>query len=397
MRLFLLDTLPKGLDAAKCRLASFAKGLSIFGGKIFAGGSAILTPLVAAASQFANQGSVLNDLNAATGVSVEELSALKYAAEQSGGSLEGLRAGLRGLAKFTAQAHVGAKAAKTTLHELGISSAAFLSATPTQRLAMIADGLRRISDPSLRAAAAMKVLGKGGADLMPMLAGGAAGLGAMVDRAKQLGLIITGDEARKADELGDAWDDLKKVFNSVVFVTGAALADSLQTVFAPMITGAVATADFVRNNQELVVVLATAAAVAMAAGGTFLALAAVGLGLSGVMSGLNVILGLATGLWGILGTIKTMVAAVITWLTATLTAEGIAALVASIQVTLLNAATGLLAAISTGAAAAVSALGAALAFLISPVGILLLAFVGIAAAVIAGTVYFFGYTQAGRT
>jgi hypothetical protein len=70
--------------------------------------------------------------------------------------------------------------------------------------------------------------------------------------------VITGEEAAKADALGDAWDDLKAVFGAIAFQTGAALADTMQTLIELTITGAQARLEFVRNNQGLVIALAAA-------------------------------------------------------------------------------------------------------------------------------------------
>ena len=80
-----------------------------------------------------------------------------------------------------------------------------------------------------------------------------------MERARELGIVITGEEAAKADALGDAWDDLKAVFGAIAFQTGAALADTMQALIATAITGAQAVLEFVRSNQGLVVALATAA------------------------------------------------------------------------------------------------------------------------------------------
>jgi hypothetical protein len=191
---------------------------------------------------------------------------------------------------------------------------------------------------------AMKTLGRAGESLLPMLAEGSAGLNAFIDRASELGLVITGEEAEKADALGDAWDDLKAVFGAIAFQTGAALADTLSTLIALAIEGAQAALAFVRSNQGLIVALAGAAVAGMALGGAILALAAVGYTLAGVMAALNAIVVFSTTVWAAMGAIKAGVAAVNTWLAATLTAEGIAALWASAQTMVLSGAMGLLAA-----------------------------------------------------
>jgi hypothetical protein len=389
VELFLKDTLPKGLEAAQRRLAAWAKGLAVIGGGMQAMSASVLTPLLAAAHDFAGQGSALNDLNAATGVSVEELSALNFAAEQTGTSLEGLHGALKGLAKFTGLVNGGSKQAAKTLQALGISSSAFLAATPTQRLAMIADGLDKIKDPGLRASFAMKTLGKAGEAMLPMLAGGSAGLKELTDRAAELGIVITGEEAAKADALGDSWDELGRVWRTISFVVGAALADSLQTIISVVLTASVATIDFVRNNQWLIVTLASAAVVLGIVGGVLLGLAGASLVLSGVMMGLNMIVGFAMGLWSALGTIKTIVAAINTWLSATLTAEGLAALFAAIQTSILSGALAVLAGVA-------SAAGAVLAFIASPLGLIAIGVVAVTAAIVVGVGAFLLYTEAGQ-
>jgi len=90
-----------------------------------------------------------------------------------------------------------------------------------------------------------------------------------------------------------------------------------------------------------------------------------------------------------LGAIKAAVSAVNAWLTATLTAEGIAALWAAIQTSILSAAMAVLEVV-TGAAAAM------LAFFTTPLGLIVLALAAVTAALAAGAVWFFGYTEAGQ-
>jgi hypothetical protein len=389
VELSIKDKIGQGLKRAKQRFAAWAQGLATIGTGISAFSGSMLGGLMAAVKQFADVGSELNDMSTATGIGAETLSALGYAAKQTGVDLGALHMGLRGMAKFTAQVAAGNKTAIKTLEQLGINAGAFMSARPEQLLAMLADGLKGISDPGLRAALAMKTLGKSGEALLPMLAGGSAGLNAFIDRARELGIVITDEEAQKADALGDAWDDLLAVFGAIAFRTGAALADTMQVIIETVIVGAKAVGEFVRNNQGLVIALAAAAVVGLALGGVFLTLAGLCAGLSLIMGGLNALIVFATWAWGVLGAVKAAVSAVNAWLTATLTAEGIAALWAAIQTSLLSAAMAVLEVV-TGAAAAT------LAFFTTPLGLIVLALAAVTAALAAGAVWFFGYTEAGQ-
>lgn len=188
------DKIGQGLKRAKERLAAWGQGLAAVGTGVSAFSGSILGGLGAAVRRFADVGSELNDMSTATGVSAETLSALGYAAKQTGVDLGALHLGLRGMAKFTALVASGSKGAAKTLDQLGISAGAFMAAKPEQRLALLADGLRNVPDPGLRAALAMKTLGKSGEALLPMLAEGSAGLNAFIARANELGIVITDEE-----------------------------------------------------------------------------------------------------------------------------------------------------------------------------------------------------------
>lgn len=100
------DRLTQGLTEAKERLTSWANGLALTSAAIQTGSLAVLGALGAAASHFADQGSQFNDMSAATGVGVEALSALSYAAKQTGVDVGALQGGLKGLAKFIGIADV---------------------------------------------------------------------------------------------------------------------------------------------------------------------------------------------------------------------------------------------------------------------------------------------------
>lgn len=384
------DKISGGLKRAKERLAAWGEGLAAVGTGVSAFSGSILGGLGGALKHFADVGSELNDMSTATGVSAETLSALGYAAKQTGVDLGALHAGLRGMAKFTNLVASGNKGAIKTLDQLGISAGAFLAAKPEQRLALLADGLRNVSDPGIRAALAMKTLGKSGEALLPMLAEGSAGLNAFIARANELGIVITDEEAKKADALGDAWDDLLAVFGAIAFRTGAALAETMQAIIETAIIGGKAVGEFVRNNQGLIVTLAAAAAIGLAVGVVFLTLAGLSMALSMVMGGLNAVIAFGSAAWAALGAIKTAVAAVNAFLATTLTAEGLAALWAAIQTSILSAAMTVLEVV-TGAAAAV--LGA----LATPLGVIALALAAVTAALIAGAVWFFGYSEAGKS
>lgn len=379
VEVFAKDVLQPGLTAARKRLVSFAHGVAAIGGAFQAGAASIIAPLTAAVMQFTSLGGELADVSARTDLSVEMLSALGYAAKLSGGSLKDLQAGLVGIAKFTFMVQQGGKGAKKVLEELGISTDTWLKSAPDQRLGLVADALTHISDPSLKAALAMKVLGKGGLTLLPILADGSKGLAEFRAEAQRLGLVFTDEEINRADRLGDAIDTVKEQLKAAFFQVGDALAPLLQPGVDAIRELLAVTIQIIDANPVLVTSLASLAFVLAAVGAGFLTLAVVGYTVAGVMMLVNGVISVALGLWSALGTIKAIVAAINTYLSATFTTGGIAALFASIQ-------TFLFAAAESAAAAAGAALGAVLTFLATPLGLIailaLLVVAGLAAVVV---------------
>src|SRR5687768_12419311 len=89
------DKLTKGLQAAEKRLKAFGEGLRSVGTKLAAIGGTALTALFGTAKTFADMGDSLDEMSARTGVSVETLSELGFAAELAGADMETLETGIR--------------------------------------------------------------------------------------------------------------------------------------------------------------------------------------------------------------------------------------------------------------------------------------------------------------
>src|SRR6187402_476720 len=89
------NRLIKGLASAGKRLQAFGATVTGIGLKIAGVGAAAVGGLAALAKGFSDAGGTLADMSQRTGVSVEALSALGFAAEQSGADLETLEASVR--------------------------------------------------------------------------------------------------------------------------------------------------------------------------------------------------------------------------------------------------------------------------------------------------------------
>jgi len=289
--------LVRGLRQAEQKLKAFGDSIRNLGLKAIGLGSAILAPLGAAAKTFADMGSRMWDMAKRTGVSVEALSALSYAAEQSGAGVDAFENGIRRMQRTLYDAGRGLSTATDALGELGLTIQDLEGLSPEAQFRQLADRLDRIEDPSRKAALAMTIFGRSGTELLPMLEGGAAALDAYEKHARDLGLIMSTEDAAAADVFGDALSDLWKVLKMSAFAVGAALAPTLKDLSERIVRAAKTVTEWVKENQGFIVSALKVAAVVVAVG--------IGLTVLG-----TIISGLGTA-FGVLATIVTAVMAVL--------------------------------------------------------------------------------------
>ncbi len=227
-------------------------------------GSAGLVAMVGLTKRFADAGGAIDDMAQRTGLAAEEVGGLSYAAQMSGTSIESVEAAIKKMQKS------GAGAGKGTMAD-------FLE---------LAGSIAAIEDPSQRAAKAMEIFGKSGADLLPMLADGGDGIRRMIAEAESLGLVMSGADVQAAASLGDAMDRLWKVFDAVSNTIGAAFAPTLQSAIEYVTSAAKVVRQFVDDHREWVVFAAKVAAVVGVAGAALVAFGAAVAGAGMAMAGL---------------------------------------------------------------------------------------------------------------
>ncbi len=163
-----------------------------------------LFDLTKSASDF---GSEIFDASKKTGLHAETLSAMKFAADQSGASLDEITGGIAKFSKTVGEAADGSEKAAKKLEEFGL--------TPQEAIndldGALAKVFKKIQDapPGIeRMTLAQKAFGKSGADLLPFIDSFNGDLEQLVKHAKALGVTLDDDAARAADEFGDSLDTL---------------------------------------------------------------------------------------------------------------------------------------------------------------------------------------------
>lgn len=315
-----LDKKPllKGLKSAQKLLKDFGSGLRSVGQSIVAASAGIITPALAATQVFAKMGDTVGKMAKRTGVSVEALSELGFAAEQSGTDLATLETGLRRMARVVNDAGSGLKDAQDALAGVGLSAAALQKLTPEQQFKALADGLSRVSDASKRAALAQEIFGRSGTQLLPLFADGAKGIEELQKQARDLGLTISTETAADAERLTDVLNILKRTAQQVVFTIGSALAGTVEEAAKSVTRFTTRAIAWVKENKQLIATIFKVAAAAGAVGGGLIALglsfSAIGSAIGGILSAFAaakaVILGIGGVIAGLVSPLGLVIAAV---------------------------------------------------------------------------------------
>jgi lambda family phage tail tape measure protein len=206
----------QGLEG-RIKNASMATNLLYTGLKSLAA-VAVTGGVVALAKSAIDLADDMRDLSQRTGVGVETLGQFKVAAELSGSSLEGVAKGLTFLNKNLVAAATGGEGAAAAFKTIGVATT---EADGTLRKADkvfldIADRFAQMREGPEKSALAMKVLGKAGAELIPILNLGSKEI-------QRFGLGIGPDFADKADAFNDQLGIMKAQTTVLTVQIGSAL------------------------------------------------------------------------------------------------------------------------------------------------------------------------------
>lgn len=265
------DELTKQLTAMEGRFKAFGAGIGSIGKKVAGVGAAMGAGFAVAVKHFADAGSQLVDISARTKVSVESLSALGYAAKQVGLDLGTVAIALKSMQKTLFSAAGGGKEALETLDDLGVSLGQLEGLDAEQKFIKLAEALGGIEDDTRQAGLAMKIFGKSGQMILPLAEDGATELKRLTKRARDLGLVMSKEDAAAADDLGDALDTLGAAVGRVANEVGGALAPTITDLTERILPSAKALGEWAKANQPIVQA-AAASALAIAGLGTAMTL-----------------------------------------------------------------------------------------------------------------------------
>lgn len=223
------------------------------GGVAAAGGA--LAAMAASAATVARDTGLMSQK---IGISTEELSKYKAAAELVGIEQDFVTDGLKEITLRMAEAQTGTGAAYDALTLLGVGMDEVAGKTPDQQMEIFADALQQVSDQGERVFLAEELMGEAGSQLLPILNDGAEGLRAMKEEGARFGTVIGEDAAKAGLEFAEAYNKIQLVLQS--------LKDSIGLEVMPTFTGfGTLLAEMIADNKQTILDFADKAIGALAA------------------------------------------------------------------------------------------------------------------------------------
>ena len=181
------------------------RNMKIAGAAIAATGTAAAAGVTVAVSNALERMDEMSKTAQRIGTATENIAGLQLAFELGGSSAEAMQGAMVKLADKAAEGSAAFEA-------LGINvRAADGSIKDTRALiAEVADGFAGYADGANKTALAVELFGRSGAELIPILNGGAAGFADMDEQARKLGLTIDSETARAAEYFNDQLAIVKK-------------------------------------------------------------------------------------------------------------------------------------------------------------------------------------------
>ena len=199
------------------RMAAAGESMSAFGdamshiSELLIAGFAVdkIVGMVNKTAEAAQQFKLLSET---TGVSTDALQGLKFAGDQVGVGWDQMSRALVVLNHnmlMARESTSGTSIQLETFSMVGLNRAALESMTTAQALATIADKFKSVSDPSQKAGIAMALFGRAGAQLVPLLNEGSSGIAALTEKARSLGVIMSGQSIDAAAAYAVQLKDMK--------------------------------------------------------------------------------------------------------------------------------------------------------------------------------------------
>lgn len=222
------DKMTVGVKRAESSLASLGKKLAGFAkGFALAAPAAAFAGLAASMKSAIDAGGQLSDMMSRTGIKDGEgLFIMQRAFENAGIAGEKVPDVINRMQRALVEAGQGAANYQRAFEALGLNFEQLRSMEPTKQFQAISRAIAAIDDPTLKAATAMQLFGRSGAELLVLMNDGKA----FETAAKQVGGLgkTLGENADRLDRVSDAMTQVGLKFQQVGAEVAVALLPALE-------------------------------------------------------------------------------------------------------------------------------------------------------------------------
>ena len=232
------NSLQKRLMVTGDRLTMVGRRMSI----ITAAATGAAAGLFAIAASAANAGDAIGDSAKAAGMSTTAFQEYRFALKQAADMTDDDFAGaVTKLNKTLGEARQGSESAIAAFDAIGVSQAQIADGSFTTDAAMKAfvATMEKTKDPALAAAMAADLFGKSGASIGAGLSGVPGVVGALVARARELGVVMGPDAVKASGEFSDKIETLGTQFEATKLKIAATLLPFLNNTFLPFLSDTV--------------------------------------------------------------------------------------------------------------------------------------------------------------
>lgn len=173
---------------------------------------------------------VTSKLAARLGTTYRELAGVALAADLAGVSISSVGKAMTKADVAFVRAVQGSAVSKAAFDALGVSLDSLQNKTAAERFSLLVDAVAAIPTEAERAAAAIRLFGRAGSEMLPLFADGAKGIQDATIEARRFGVALTNAQGRDVEAMNDAFTRAATAIRGVVVQVTAYLAPSIRRI-----------------------------------------------------------------------------------------------------------------------------------------------------------------------
>lgn len=170
---------------------------------------------------------VQSKLSRRLGTTYGELAGLKLAGDLAGVGIEQIGTAMTKADVMMQKAAGGSKQAQAAFANLGLDAGQLQGMSSADRFEAIASAIANIQSPAERAAAAVALFGRSGANMLPLFEGGAESIRKAREEAQRFGLTLTNAQGQNVENMNDSFTRVYSAIQGIVQQVVAHLAPAI--------------------------------------------------------------------------------------------------------------------------------------------------------------------------